>query len=206
MATIFDLPEFVKIRSGSWRQVGGLVYNRSVFTGRTQALRLGPAARWTCELEFVPTGDQSDVRLMRLWQSQMAVPGHAIRLPAVEIEQAASPVPATCLVNGANQLGFSLACDGLPNSRVILNGGQMVSVSLGADDEQLLIVNADATSNGSGQVTFGFNAPLRRAPADNAVVRLHTPTALMRLRDPVGWDVAPATIYSFPPLTAEEYF
>ena len=206
MATIFDLPDFVKIRSGSWRQTGGVIYNRSTFTGATRTLRLGPAARWSCELEFAPTGDEADLRLMRQFMANLSRPDFAFRLPAVEVAQAASPVPATCLVMGANQLGQSLICDGLPNSTAILSSGHLISVALGADDEQLLVLNNDFTSNGSGEATFTFTTPLRKAPANNAVVKLHTPTALMRLRDPVGWNVAPATIYDFPALTAEEYF
>ena len=94
----------------------------------------------------------------------MSRPGYAFRLPAVDVPQAISPVPATCLVKGAGQLGLSLLCDGVPNSTAILLAGHYISVALANGDEQLLLLLSDATSNGSGEVTLWRGDQLLTGP------------------------------------------
>jgi hypothetical protein len=211
LTVIDQFPEW-KIRATNWRQTGGFIYQRSVLTGRTRQMRLGPSARWTCEIEFPPfQGNQNDgdeaLRVQRNVLAFLQQAGSAFRLVAVDEPQTADPVPATCLVNGAGQMGFSLNVDGLPASTLFLRSGQMISVALAGGDEQLLTLRGpDVTSNGAGQATFTFDMPLRAAPADNAVVRIRWPVAVMRVRDPMGWDAAPGGIYQIPTLTAEEAF
>ena len=205
--SIIDFPTGIPLRAVNWRQSGGVVRNRSAFTGATRDIRLGPSARWTCDLEFVPTRSVTALNLLRDFLAEMAQPGWGFRLRATEVAQAVSPVPATCLVRGANQLGQSLAVDGLNNSATVLTAGALVSVALPNSDEQLIALTANATSNSSGQATLSLASPLRAAPADNAVVRVHFPIGLMRLSDSaINWTVAPGGVYDFAQLTAEEWF
>jgi hypothetical protein len=203
---IINIPAGLLIRTANWRQEGGIIYNRSEFTGRTQALRIGPAGRWTADIEIVPTNTQAGVNTVRAFLAQLYNPADSFRLSPADVQQVGGTVSSTCLVNGANQLGFTLACDGVPNSLAILIAGQFISVALPNGDEQLLQLTANATSNGSGQVTFTFSTPLRAAPADNATVRLHFPTANMRIENPTRWDVSPGLVYTYPSFTAVEFF
>jgi hypothetical protein len=209
--TVLDqFPEW-KIRATNWRQTGGLIFQRSVLTGRTKQLRMGPSARWTCEIEFPPfRGDDIDGQALRVQRNVLAFlqeAGAAFRLVAVDEPQTADPVPATCLVNVGGQLGFSLYVDGLPADTLILRPGHLISVALPGGDEQLLTLSGlDVISNALGQALFTFATPLRAAPEDDAVVRIRWPVAVMRVRDSMGWDAAPGGIYQIPPLTAEEAF
>jgi hypothetical protein len=92
---------------------------------------------------------------------------------------------ATPLVMGGSQLGTSLICDGVSNSVPIVKAGDFASFTVtspgGNSNRQLLKIAADASSNGSGQVTLAFTKPIRQAPADNATVQIFTPTAQFRL-------------------------
>jgi hypothetical protein len=203
---ILNIPAGLLIRTANWRQEGGIVYNRSEFTGRTQGLRIGPAGRWACDFEIVPARTQAGVNTVRAFLAQLYNPADSFRLSPADVQQVAGTVPATCLVNGANQLGFTLACDGVPNSIPILTAGQFISVALPNGDEQLLQLTANATSITLGRVTFTFSTPLRAAPADNATVRLHFPSANMRIENPSSWDVSPGLIYTYPSFTATEFF
>ena len=206
--SIIDFPTDIPIRATGWSQDGGVVRQRSIFTGRTQDIRIGPAARWVCALQFVPTVDVAQLRRMRAFLAFAAQPGNGFRLDMVEAAQAVSPVPATALVNGAGQLGLVLNIDGLPNSTAILPAGALVSVALpGGSDEQAFTLTAAATSNGSGQAALALNQPLRASPADNAVVRLHWPRAVMRVGpDALNWAASPGAIYEFAALDSEEWF
>lgn len=91
-------------------------------------------------------------------------------------------------VNGGSQLGTSLVCDGVDNSTAIAKAGDYLSFdvtsALSNTNSQLFQLSADATSNGSGQVTFTLTTPIRQSPADNAVVQIFSPTAQMALVAP----------------------
>lgn len=204
--TVNNLPTEFRIRSQGWTMSGGIVFQRSEFTGADRAVRLGPGARWQCEIELVPTVSLTDLRIVRSVLAIQNSPLSVYRIPAVETAQAVSPVPATCTVNGANQTGLSLAVAGLPNNTAILSAGHMISVALPNNSEQLFVITANATSNASGQATFTLGTPLRQSPANGATVRLHSPVSTMRLRPLVGWSVSPGLVYDFPAFTAEEVF
>ena len=204
---IIDFPAGIPLRAVNWRQSGGVVRNRSEFTGKTRELRIGPSARWTCDLEFVPTNSVTALNLLREFLADMAQPGDGFRLQAVETAQAVAPVPVTCLVNGANQLGQTLNLDGLQASVTNLPAGAMISVPITTDDRQLIVLRSALTANGSGQAAATLATPLRGPPADNAVVQVHFPVAAMRLSDSaVNWAVSPGGVYDFQRLTAEEFF
>jgi len=95
------------------------------------------------------------------------------------------------LVNGASQLGTSLVCDGCSNGTLIVQAGDFLEIN-----GEFKVVIADATSNGSGQVTINFEPALRAPPADNAPVDITTPELTMRLAKPIAvWSLKPAKIY-----------
>lgn len=97
----------------------------------------------------------------------------------------AGPTP---VVNGGSQLGTSLICDGVSNSVPIVKAGDFASFTVtspgGNSNRQLFKIAANASSNGSGQVTLTLTKPIRQAPANDATVQIFTPTAQFRLRHP----------------------
>jgi hypothetical protein len=204
--SIVDLPAGVVFRSANWRQQGGIIYNRSEFTGRTRAVRIGPSARWFCDLEVVPTASQAQLRNIRQWLSFSYATTVGFRLPAVEVAQASAPVPATCTVNGASQLGFTLSLAGLATGVTNLANGSLISIALPNGDEQLCALAAPLTGDGSGVGIATLATPLRQSPSNGATVRLHTPVGVMRLRDPIRWAATPGTVYEIGTISAEEWF
>lgn len=81
--------------------------------------------------------------------------------------------PGTPLVNGAGQLGSSLAIDGLTAGYVVRKG-QYLSVVI-SGQRYLYEATAAVTANGSGQATVAIRPMLRASPPDNAVVEVAQP-------------------------------
>lgn len=80
-------------------------------------------------------------------------------------------VTTTGLVNGASQTGMSLVTDGWPINTMIARASDTIFIPrVSSSYCQMFTLTADATSNGTGQVTFALDAPLRGSPADNAVI------------------------------------
>jgi hypothetical protein len=77
------------------------------------------------------------------------------------------PGGGTPLVNGASQTGNSIATDGWPNSTTVLKAGDLVKFG---GLNLVYELQADATSNGSGQATLSIDPLILVAPADNAAV------------------------------------
>jgi hypothetical protein len=95
-------------------------------------------------------------------------------------------------VKGADQLGTSLLMDGVTVSTLILSDGDYFEVN-----GEFKVCRADATSDGSGNVTVTFEPALRSAPADNAPVRIVAlPRIEMRLVNPRAVQgVRPGKVY-----------
>ena len=97
-------------------------------------------------------------------------------------------VGGTPLVNGASQTGNTLITDGWSNSTLVLKAGDYISVD--ATQRQLYMVTADATTNGSGEVTLTIEPPIRVSPENNAGITTTTPSCVMRLTSgDVTWNV-----------------
>lgn len=77
------------------------------------------------------------------------------------------------LVNGGSQAGASVATDGWGAGDTVLAGD---FVSFGSDPK-VYIASADCTANGSGVMTLAIVPMLIKAPANNAVINLHTAAA-----------------------------
>ena len=72
-------------------------------------------------------------------------------------------------VNGASQTGSSLVTDGWPNDTLVLKAGDIFLVAGVLDAKDVL---ADATTNGSGEVTISFGPPILSggSPAEDALL------------------------------------
>lgn len=206
------IPEALRIAQESWALSDNRIVQRSEFTGRGRELELGAAARWTCEAEIV-TMTAAELLPVRAFLGAIGRPGEWCALPAYP--GSAQPLPAgavtTGLVRGGGQLGRSLIIDGLTANQNALLDGQLIAIDLLSvtgvvTRRHLTVALGNVTANASGIATVTMATPLRSAPPDNAVVHLATPTALMRLANPMRYMNQIATLHSLPPLMFEENF
>lgn len=157
----------------------------SPFDGSVQTIA-NPGQRWRFGLQYrdLPVGD---------WRTLMAfiasLGGRAGRFtfsPPHNRRRATATISGTVRVMGAGQTGATLAIDGLPNSVVVFEAGDWISFPNSASRPQLHQVTAQATTNGSGEVTLSIAPPLRGSPADNAIVTWSAPTGVFMLESDDG--------------------
>lgn len=184
-------PSEIGVRGINWDQPVAQVVNRS-WSGRQRIVAFGPAARWSASGELPPmklAAHQAWLGFRASLQGSI----HTFRLQQVWAAQH-SGTP-TVRINGAGQSGFALVLDGLPNSTTLLQAGQGITVPLPSGDEQLILLAAALTSNGSGQATATLRTPLRESPADNATVETLLPWGLLRMGAELSWSEAMGGIY-----------
>lgn len=195
--SIITWPAGVGIRRAQWAIDEPAQVNRSEFTGRRQVVFLSGAPRWRVSVEFAPLIGQSAILALRAFLLDLNGQANTFKLVAVEAAQISPVFP---LVNGAGQTGYALITDGWGSDGLKLLRGQFVTVN-----DQLLMLSADVTSSG-GAATLSFSTALRVSPADNAVLTVDLPYALLALSAPsVGWTVDPGQIYGVT-LAAEEAY
>lgn len=100
----------------------------------------------------------------------------------------------TLRVNGANQSGASLVCDGATASITnYLREGDYVSFG-----NELHLITADSNSDGSGNVTFSIAPPIRKSPADDTAIDYTSPVSgVFMLASPASWSNQPGVFSSF---------
>lgn len=137
-----------------------------------------PGARWKSKFGWNNLTD-ADARLIKAWLNKLS--GRAGRF---YLGDSTHPVPAgtalgTPLVKGASQTGRTLLTDGwTANQSNLLLPGDYFSVG-----SQLCVITAPIASNGTGEATLQFEAPLRAAPADNLAIITTNPKCTMLLID-----------------------
>ena len=123
------------------------------------------AHAWGIEMRY---GAMTRATFAPLWAFLLSREGRSktftVSLPAFTPLGAATGTP---LVNGASQAGTALITDGWSNSTLVLKAGDWIQIE---NDAKVYSVTADATSNGSGQVTISIYPALRRTPPDNAPI------------------------------------
>ena len=102
----------------------------------------------------------------------------------------------TPLVNGADQTGNTLVCDGAPNSQTgYLKAGDYIQLGSGST-QRLHMVVADSNSDGSGNFTLSIEPALRDSPADDLAITVANTKGVFRLATNVtGWDTNAASTY-----------
>ena len=148
-------------------------------------------ATWFLRLEIAPQSADN----ARAWKAALVQLSRLVNTFNYTPPEYAGNTPgyagAGPLVAGGSQLGRSIDCDGVSNSTSIASAGDYIGVN-----GELKMLTADATSDGSGDVTFNFEPALRASPSDNAAVEIDTPTATFRLLEPVAeWATEPALIH-----------
>lgn len=150
--------------------------SRSILTRRRQVVSLsaGTADRFEGEIEMVPLITATHVRTMWAFLLKVGLYGEF----TIGEPDYTGPISAqtSILVNGGSQSGTSLICDGATPSVMTLREGEYFQIGT-----EFKAATADATANGSGQVTLSFKPALRASPADNATVTLSSPQMLLTL-------------------------
>lgn len=150
--------------------------SESAFTRQRQVVSLsgGTADRWEGVIETAPLTTPAEIRTMDAFVTRVGLFGR------FTLEHPAYDGPASGensgFVMGASQSGTSLICDGFTPSTAIAEEGDYFQVR-----DEFKRLTADATSDGSGIVTFNFRPALRVSPADNDPVDLGSPVMLLEL-------------------------
>lgn len=170
----------------------GVIWNTQVFssplTQSVQTIEI-VGARWQASFSL---SDREEADTVLIQAHLMKLRGRANRSL---IYNFARPTPrgtiaGTPLVNGASQTGAALAIDGCTVGTTLL-AGDFIGVAVGSGTE-LKMVTADATANGSGEMTLAIEPPLRASPSDNAAITTTRPTArFMLTSDDVQWLTKP---------------
>lgn len=162
-------------RECEWRLRSNTVAFQSPLSGATQTVEF-PGGRW--EVAFVLENlQEADAALVDAFAARLR--GRAGRFT---LHNFARPTPrgtiaGTPLVKGAGQTGNALTIDGCTVGTTLLAGD-----FIGVNGELKMVV-ADATANGSGEMTLTLEPPLRSSPADNAPITTNKPTATFMLSE-----------------------
>jgi len=191
--TIITFPASINFTSFKPKLVRPSITMRSPFTGKRQALAL-PYALWSFEAQLSKQ-DTTIAGKVRSFLAQLDGVANTFRFPVPGTSSLLSGYAgAAGLVNGGSQSGSSLVTDGWSINTLVLREGDYFTVN-----DELKVCTADATTNGTGQVTVSFKPALRTSPLDNAPFTIVSPTCLMAMDDPdaANWAVTAPTWHDF---------
>ena len=169
--------------------------SQSILTRRRQVVSLGAGTsdRWE---GFIRTVALDGTLLRAMWAFLLKVGSYGEW--TIGDPDYTGPISgqSSILVKGGSQTGVSLACDGATASVMTLREGEYFQLGNGFH-----AMTADATADGSGNVTLNFKPALRASPADNATVELANPQMLVHLTSEISKatddDKAGAFVLSF---------
>jgi hypothetical protein len=179
-------PNSLSIAPAANTQSGG----RSPFDGTEQTLQL-PGTRWIAELRFVNLAE-AEWRVLGAFLADLG--GKAGRFtwsPIARFPRRGTASPGTPRVNGGAQTGKTLVTDGWGGAGTAFAVGDFLAYTDPAGRATLHRVTADASVS-SGAATISIAPPIRRSPADNALIDLAAPSCVWKLsRDDVMEDHEP---------------
>lgn len=137
------------------------------------------AQAWSFRLQYPRTAWSDLAPLVAFLQAQRGrYDTFAFALPLMYANGAGGGTP---LAVGATSTGGSVDTNGWPNTTTVLKAGDFIKW---ANHSKIYMVTADATTNGSGEVTVEHQPHLVDSVADNEALAIHT--AASRLE----WTVA----------------
>ena len=178
--------------SWNWRKLSNTQTFESPLTKSVQTLAL-PGARWACTSNW-DSLQAADAALLRAFLASLRGTAGRFYLSNRVHTAPRGTVGGTPLVKGASQTGSSLVTDGWTAGATLL-AGDFIGFNAGAE---LRMVIADATADGSGNMTISLDEPIRVSPADNSAIVKTSPTCVMRLvSDEAAWSYASGGFASF---------
>ncbi len=188
MSTV-TYPSSIEPNSVSFTLVDPAIYVRSFLSGFMQK-RSFSGPRWGVTLNYVNLTNAQEAELVAAF-SQLADSGDVIEIPVHGNTQQGN-FGGTPLVDGASQIGRSLAVDGASTGVTDwIKGGDYFQVGT-----ELKRATADSNSDGSGDLTLNFLPRIRTSPADNAAITTTDPKGLFYLsEDGLSWSKRPGRFY-----------
>ena len=192
----FTWPASVIANASDWRLVPNTITRISPLTGKTRTESYG-GEHWACTLTCHNLTGASAADL-RAFLSRLR--GRAYRALVADHGYTQRGTLTALTVNGANQTGTSLVCNGATPSTGTLLAGDMISV-----EDRLYMVTEDATAVG-GAVTLSVVPPLEGPPAHGATVKLGANVVgrFVLAGNTVGWTHTPGGVTSFEVIELEE--
>lgn len=176
----------------TWRKLSNTQTFESPLTRSVQTLEL-PGARWgfTAGWDNLQAADSA---LLRAFLSRLRGTAGRFSMPNHDQLNPRGTAGGAPLVNGASQTGTSLVTDGWTAGATLLAGDY---IGYGANSELRMVV-ANATADGTGNMTITLDEPIRVSPADNAALTTAAPVAIFRITDDeVQWPRLVGRISSF---------
>jgi hypothetical protein len=186
-AGLYAWPSGVGVSECEWQWHSRTRPRISPLTGKTRTVGDG-GEFWSCTITTrnLKDGDRAE---MQAFLSRLRGRLHRATLPADVFTKQGTLTAAT--VNGANQTGTSLVCNGCSPSTGTVKAGDMISL-----EKRLYMVVTDATAVASA-ITIEVVPPLEGPPASGAAV-VFSPTGNFRLAEnSAGWSNAPGGFSSF---------
>lgn len=166
----------------TWSMVANTQLAISPLSGVVQTQGL-PGTRWKVSVAYPPL-QPADAALMRAFLAKMQGMANRVDLWPWDNERPRGTAGGTPLVNGGSQTGSSLVTDGWTAGATLLTG-DFFSVG-----QQLFMVAADATADGSGNMTITVEPAIRTSPANDAALTTFRPSARFMLAGAeAGWNV-----------------
>jgi hypothetical protein len=186
-AGLYAWPSGVGVSECEWQWHSRTRPRISPLTGKTRTVGDG-GEFWSCTITTRNLKD-GDRAAMQAFLSRLRGRLHRATLPADVFTKQGTITAAT--VNGANQTGTSLVCNGCSPSTGTVKAGDMISL-----EKRLYMVVADATAVASA-ITIEVVPALEGPPASGAAV-VFSPTGNFRLAEnSAGWSNAPGGFSSF---------
>lgn len=165
-------------------QRGELKVHRDQNTHRAysnkQVVQQLPSSRWVGRV-VLPTLSAAQAAVWMGWLESLNGMVGTFLLPHPDFNAIQGTAGPTALIKGASQTGTTLLLDGVSAGATILQG-DILQIGTGATT-QMKRCTADATADGSGNITVEVSPPCYASPADNETVYLTNQKGLFRLMD-----------------------
>ena len=176
------LPTAMVIQSCRMKQRSVVAVSKSPFTGSEQ-VHAHQGKWWEADIS-VALMERADAAATTAWFASLNGREKTVLFgdpQAATARGSASSAPGTPLVNGADQSGSALICDGAPNDATnYLLEGDYVQLGSGST-ARLHMVLEDVTSDGSGNFTLNLWPHLRSSPDNDATLVVATAQGAFRL-------------------------
>lgn len=188
------LPTHTGIRSVELRATNAVAYGRSPFTFGGQVFAYS-GQMWQADVTLPPM-KRADAEQWIAWLISLRGQYGTFLMGDPLGGTPRGVATGTPLVNGAGQTGGSLVLDGATiNVTGWLKAGDYIQLG-SSTTARLHKVLADASSDGSGNVTLDLWPHIRTAPDDNAAITVSNAQGLFRLASSeMSWSANEAAIY-----------
>ncbi len=186
--TDYTWPTEIIPASSEWSYVSNVAAFISPLTGATRTLGRG-GDRWQCSL-IMPTLTNANRSILRAYLAKLRGRTHRAIIGDHSYLRRGTQ-SANVTVNGAGQTGYALNITGATIGATLLAGDYFTV------GNELKMITADATANGSGQMALAFVPALRVSPAGGAAVTITAPTGRFILTGDAGWSNSPGYLSGF---------